>query len=114
MKKPPQKAEFPTPNHLKTATKRWFEAVVQEFVLDEHHLKILSLAATNWDRAEDARAAIAKHGLTFEDRFGAPHARPEVKIANDATIVFSRLIRELGLDVAPPDDVRPPRMSGRK
>jgi len=42
--------------------------------------------------------ALAEHGLTFLDRFGSPHARPEVAIARDATIAVARLCRELDLD----------------
>jgi len=41
---------------------------------------------------------LAEHGLTFLDRFGLPHARPEVAIARDATIAVARLCRELDAD----------------
>jgi len=50
------------------------------------------------DRGTLAREALAEHGLTYLDRFGAPHARPEVAIARDATIAVARLCRELDLD----------------
>lgn len=109
MPKQAPKQAFLTPKHLKTATKRWFEAVVTEFELQEHHLRILSLAAESWDRCQQARAAIEKHGLTYSDRFGAPHARPEVQIERDARTSFRQCVRELGLDLADPDSPRPPR-----
>jgi hypothetical protein len=52
-----------------------------------------------------AREAIATHGITYQDRFGAPRVRPEVAIERDARLAFARLIRALRLDVeagAPP------------
>jgi hypothetical protein len=55
-----------------------------------------------------AREAL-KGGLTYEDRFGCPRARPEIAVERDSRIGFARLVRELGLDVNNPDDARPPR-----
>lgn len=82
------------------------------FELDAHHVRLLQLAAESWDRGQQAREALGKHGITFTDRFGAPHARPEVAIERDARIAFARLLRELALDVDPPADARPPRITG--
>jgi hypothetical protein len=53
------------------------------------------------------RSGLLKHGLTFDDRFGSPHARPEIAIERDSRIAFARLIREIGMDVSPPSDTRP-------
>jgi phage terminase small subunit len=92
----------PAPKHLQPATARWFRHVLQSFDLEQHHVRLLQLAAQAWDQAEEARAALATHGSTYTDRFGCPKARPEVAIARDATIAFARLIRELDLDVDPP------------
>lgn len=86
------------PAHLQAATKRWFAAVLEDYDLDDHHVRLLTLAAEAWDRGQMARLAIADHGLTFVDRFGSPHARPEVAIERDARIAFARLLRELDLD----------------
>ncbi len=46
---------------------------------------------------------LLKKGLTYTDRFGAPKSRPEVGIARDSKIVFMRAMRELALDVLPPE-----------
>lgn len=98
------------PKHLRTATKQWFSAVIDEFDLEPHHIKLLTRAAEAWDRGEQAREAIERHGLTYSDRFGAPRARPEVAMERDSRTGFARLIRELALDVdEPPEAPRAPR-----
>ena len=88
------------PDHLKPATAAWWLSVTADYMLEPHHERLLTLAATAWDRAEEARAALAKHGLTFTDRFAAPHARPEIAIERDSRTGFARLLRELGFDGA--------------
>ena len=94
------------PAHLKPATGAWWLSVTADYMLESHHERLLTLAATAWDRAEEARAALDKHGLTFMDRFEAPHARPEVAIERDSRTGFARLIRELDLDVEAPSEGR--------
>lgn len=108
-RKPPPKA----PRYLRAATRRWFEDVCRGFELEEHHRRLLVLAAQSWDRCEQAREALAKHGLTYEDRFGAVKARPEVAIERDAKIAFCRMLRELALDVEAPQESRPPAIKGQ-
>jgi phage terminase small subunit len=100
------------PKHLRPATRRWWLTVVQDYELAEHHLKILAMAGEAWDRKEAAREAIVRGGITFLDRFGSPKPRPEVAIQRDAEITFARLVRELRLDLDPPD-LRPPGLGER-
>ena len=95
------------PKHLRPATRKWFRSVIDEYDLEPHHIRLLTLAAESWDRGEQARQAL-ETGLTFLDRFGQPHARPEVAIERDSRIAFARLLRELDLDIPGPDDSRPP------
>jgi len=97
------------PAHLKAATKRWWKAVADEYSLEEHHLRLLTLAGEAWDRCGQARETLKTEGLTFEDRFGTPKAHPCVAIERDARIAFARLVRELDLDGEPGPDPRPPR-----
>ena len=97
------------PAHLEAATRKWFRAVTEEYMLDHHHVRLLILAAESWDRCQQARKILAKEGLTFTDRLGCPRARPEVAVERDSRIAFARLVRELGLDTAP-DESRPPRL----
>jgi phage terminase small subunit len=101
------------PKHLKPETADWFNRVLADYQLEPHHIRLLTLAAQAWDRAEQAREVLAVSGLTFDDRFKAPHARPEVAIERDSRIAFSRLLRELCLDLEPPAERRPPAIGGR-
>ncbi len=100
------------PRHLRAATKRWWNNVVAAYELDEHHLRLLALAGSAWDRAEQAREVLDRQGVTYNDRFGQPRTRPEVAIERDSRIAFARLLRELDLD-GPAPEARPPR-PGRK
>jgi len=96
------------PAHLRPATKRWWRALADRYEMEEHHYKLLEMAATSWDRAEEARALIKKHGLTCEGRFGVK-LRPEVGVEEKNKVIFARLLRELNLSESP-DDVRPARL----
>jgi P27 family predicted phage terminase small subunit len=110
-----KKAMLPKPPaHLATATKKWWASIVEEYQLESHHLRILTLAAESWDRCLAAREIIDVEGLTYTDRFGAPRARPEVAIERDGRLAFARLVRELGLDASEPaEPSRPPRIGGK-
>jgi hypothetical protein len=66
------------------------------------------------DRAEEARDAIKRYGMVYENRFGNPVARPECGIERDSRLAFARLIREIGLDVSPPNESRPATLRGNR
>ena len=102
------------PTHLRKLTQAWREGVSAEYALEPHHLKLLTLAAESWDRATQAREAIAEHGLTYLDRFGSPRKRPEVSVAEAATIAFARLCRELDLSEDSAPDNRPPALRSNR
>jgi len=101
------------PAHLRPKTRAWWAEVHHSFALEAHHVRLLTLAAEAFDRAEQAREILAKTGLTFTDRFGQPHARPEVAIERDSRTAFARLLRELDLDSEPQPEFRPPRRGRR-
>ena len=96
------------PDHLQPATARWWRSVLEDYELEPHHVRLLTLAAESWDRTAAARSVLDRNGLTYVDRFGAPRARPEVAIERDGRLAFARLIRELDLDVEPPAEGRRP------
>ena len=107
-----------SPQHLRPDTAAWYEAVLREFDLEEHHKRLLRMACEAWDAAQAAREAVAKHGMVYDDRFGQPRLRPEVNVERDARISFARLLRELAIDVVEPGEPsRPPTLpanAGRK
>jgi phage terminase small subunit len=92
---------------LKPATRRWVKAVQESWQLDEHHDRLLILAAAAWDRAVEAKAIIDKDGSIILDRFEQKKSHPAVEIERQSMITFSRLLRELGLDLISPEDSRP-------
>lgn len=98
------------PTHLEKETKLWWSEVAADYELEPHHLRTLTLACEQWDRAQAARKLIKKEGITITDRFGQPKPHPAVAIARDASIAFARLMRELALDDTDPS--RPPRVGG--
>lgn len=98
------------PGHLRPATKRWFSTVLDDYDLDPHHVRLLTLAGEAWDRGQAAREIVDRDGMTFVDRFAQPKARPEVSIELNSRTSFARLLRELSLDIDTPSDApRPPR-----
>jgi P27 family predicted phage terminase small subunit len=89
------------PAHLSSEAKAWWRRIVADYVLEEHHLKLLQVAAESWDRKEQARRLLAKEGITYTDRFGQPRKRPEVSIEEQARVQFLRAVRELDLEGEP-------------
>ncbi|WP_246707088.1 P27 family phage terminase small subunit [Mesorhizobium sp. NZP2077] len=75
-----------------------------EFELESWHIKVLIAAAESWDRKEQARRAIARHGLSFKDARGNVKVRPEVSVERDARTAFMRAMRELDLDAEGPKE----------
>ncbi|MBM3131735.1 MAG: hypothetical protein FJZ95_01715 [Chloroflexi bacterium] len=99
------------PKHLKAATRRWFGQVLEEYNLEPHHVRLLTLAGESYDRAQQAREIIAQQGLTVTDRFGQVRAHPLLAVERDCRIAFARLLRELSLDIEDPGEPgRPPRL----
>jgi hypothetical protein len=89
------------PAHLSLAARRIYLAVVREYQMEPQDEAVLVKACEAFDRAEAARLVIEREGMTYEDRFGAPHARPEVKIEIDNRTAFYRGVRELDLRGGP-------------
>lgn len=107
------KSTYKPPGHLRAETAKWFTKLCDEYVFEDHHVRLLTLIAETWDRGQTAREIIERDGMTFVDRFGTPRPRPEVKIEKDCSIAFARLLREMNLDIERPSETRPPRRTGR-
>jgi hypothetical protein len=111
MTKKTAETAFKPPAYLKRETRDWIDYVLSQYTLDQHHFRLLTLAAEAWETGQEARAAIAIHSAVYVDRFGAPRKRPEVSIQAEARIAFARILRELDLDVEPPATApRPPSL----
>jgi len=95
------------PKHLRAATRKWFESVISDYEFEAHHVRLLQLAAEAWDRCQEAREAIKKTGMTFENKYQEVKIRPEVTVEKDSRIAFVRIVRELNLSEEPSDS-RPP------
>ena len=97
------------PEYLRTKTKKWFKEVVQNYMLESHHIKLLTLCCEALDTAETAREEILEHGAFYKDRYENPRANPAINVARDSMTIAARLIRELNLDTEPPKEAgRPP------
>jgi P27 family predicted phage terminase small subunit len=95
------------PAHLAAETQEWWRSVVARWDLDPHHVRLLTLAAESWDRGQQARELIAREGLTMTTAAGL-RAHPAVRIELDSRTSFSRLLRELDLDIEAPVAARRP------
>ena len=102
------KRRNPPPAHLKPDTAKWWRSVHADYQLEQHHARLLTLAAESWDRCQQARAAVDKDGITVTTGDGGIKAHPAIAIERDARLAFARLIRELDLDVDPPASGRRP------
>jgi P27 family predicted phage terminase small subunit len=99
------------PAHLRSDTRAWWRSVVERWELEEHHIRLLTLAAEAWDRNQQAREQIAVSGLTSSTRDGGVKLSPLARVEQSSAITFARVLRELDLDLEPPAEARrPPRL----
>jgi phage terminase small subunit len=102
-------ADHKIPAHLAADTRRWVEQITADFELESFHFRTLIKAAEAHDRGEEARKILKADGIVITDRFGTKKAHPAVAIERDARVAWMRAIREIGLDVEPPEAPRAPR-----
>ena len=100
------------PTHLSPASKTWVKGILADYELESHHIRLLIGAAELWDRSQAARKTINSKGAVYTDRWGQPKARPEVSIERESKIAFTRMLRELGLDITEAEATRPPIVKG--
>jgi len=80
------------------AAKLW-KQLATEIDLEAGGAMMLTVLAQTWDRRNEARAAIAKHGAVFTDRFSQQKPSPWIAIERDATLALQRSFHSLGLDL---------------
>jgi phage terminase small subunit len=91
------------PAHLLPESAAFYGRVRHDYgIVDPAGLALLTSSCEMLDRASQAREDIAANGLTFVDRLGNTRPQPAVAIERNALIAFSRIVKVLGLDVAPP------------
>jgi len=98
---------IPVPTYLCKSGRAFFEKIYGEFELEEHHIRILELAADCLDRIEKARKILRREGQFIHDRFHQIKEHPGAKALRDDKMVFAKLMRELGLDITISDS-KPP------
>ena len=97
------------PRHLRAPTGRWFSAVLDAYVLEPHHVRLLQLAGEAWDWGQEAREQLHRDGLETPTADGGLKPHPAVNIERDSAVRFARLLRELALDDELEPDPRLPR-----
>jgi P27 family predicted phage terminase small subunit len=81
------------PSHLSEASRSWWRHVVAQWTLEEHHIKVLTMACEAYDRACEAQQLLARDGLCIAGREGGLRPHPAVAIRRDAETSFARLLR---------------------
>lgn len=103
------------PAHLAEPTRKWFLAVIRDYQLEEHHVRLLTLAGEAFDRATQARQLIERDGLVVPTGAeGGLKAHPAIAIERDSRLAFARLLRELDLDTDAPSETRPPALGSNR
>jgi hypothetical protein len=85
------------PRHLSSDSLALWRELTAAYEFEAQELHTLRLALEALDRANQARRAIRRNGMTYDDRFGAPHARPEIAIERDSRQAWIRLMAALDL-----------------
>jgi phage terminase small subunit len=69
------------PKHLRPETAAWWKQVVPEYDLESHHQRLLTKACEAWDRSDEAREAIAKHGSVLKTDLVRPATDPKSQLS---------------------------------
>jgi phage terminase small subunit len=85
-----------SPKHLhSTGARFWTECCCEWELEDKDDLEVLRLTCEALDRAAQARRILRDKGLTFEDRFGRPSERPELRIERQSRAAAASLIKQI-------------------
>lgn len=101
------------PKHLSGEAKKIWKDLLDEYGIEDiAGLKILHVALEAFDRAQAARAAIDKEGMTVTDKFKQVKPHPLLPIERDSRAAFLAGLKALQLDLEPLRD-KPGRPEGR-
>lgn len=101
------------PKHLSVESKKIWKEILDEYSIeDAAGLRILRVALESFDRAQSAREAIDKDGMTVKDKAGQTKPHPLLPIERDSRAAFLSGLKSLNLDLEPLRD-RPGRPGGR-
>jgi P27 family predicted phage terminase small subunit len=90
------------PGHLTKEGKRIFKAICSEYQIEDiAGLRILRIALESFDRAQAAREAIDREGMTIQDKFGQIKPHPLLPTERDSKAAFLSGLRALNLDLEP-------------
>jgi P27 family predicted phage terminase small subunit len=89
---------YEAPDHLQPATAAWWLKTAEFFELEPSQCRVLTCAASAWDRMEAARQILSAEGLVIKDKLGTPKQHPAVAIERDSRQAFLRCLRDLNLD----------------
>ena len=81
----------PAPDHLSPAMQAWWQAVVRDYELDPHHLRLLEAACDAWDRMVQARETLSEEGLTVTTKAGCKR-HPCADIERDLVMLLCFLM----------------------
>lgn len=105
------------PDNLgRTGRALWRQLHGHYLISDPHDVAMFADLCALADRIHDARATLARDGLTTVDRYGTARSHPCVDIERSAIKTFAALCRQLGLsDAVNPDEAgRIPRLGAKR
>ena len=81
------------------AARDLWRSTFAKYLLADHHVTLLREACHQLNRAHEARAHLAEHGLTSVDRYGCVSPSKFLEVERASLNTCRLLLRELGLDV---------------
>lgn len=101
------------PGHLSKEARKFWKDLLAEYGIDDvAGLKILRVALESFDRAQSAREAIYRDGMTVIDKAGQVKSHPLLPVERDSRAAFLSGLKALNLDVFPLQS-RPGRPNGK-
>jgi hypothetical protein len=104
-------ADHIIPGHVSRPSRAWLEHLLDDYEWAPSAWRLAVLAAEAFDRAQTARRALGRDGLTIVSPRGEMKPHPCVLIARDSSALYSKLVAQLGLDQDDGDDA--PRLDRR-